>query len=155
MRFWFCMNNLLMQKNITFIMQSVAFILCHHKFIQRSIFSYTKWSNTFRSNFYCLIAPMTTYLKDLTQSLGRHGGFLKIRFGFKGFWCTSSISTWCGIFWLAKMGGKHHMLKDLRQYDFYVNVNKHKPLPCLPCPTSTILAYNILMGAHNHKRFPG
>ena len=52
----------------TFIMQAVAFILCYHKFVQRSIFSYTKWSNTFRSNFYCLIAPMTTYLKDLTQS---------------------------------------------------------------------------------------
>jgi len=25
----------------TFIMQSVTFILCHHKFVQRSIFSYT------------------------------------------------------------------------------------------------------------------
>ena len=70
----------------TFIMQSVAFILCHHKFVQRSIFSCTKWSNTFRSNFYCLIAPMTTYLKDLIQSLGRYGGLLKVRFGFKGFW---------------------------------------------------------------------
>ena len=70
----------------TFIMQSVAFILCHHNFIQRSIFSYTKWSNTFRSNFYCLIAPMTTYLKDPAQSLGRYGGHLKVRFGFKGFW---------------------------------------------------------------------
>ena len=29
----------------TFIMQSVAFILCHHKFVWRSIFSYTKWSH--------------------------------------------------------------------------------------------------------------
>ena len=37
----------------TFIMQSVAFILHHHKFVQRSIFPYTKWSCTFRSNFYC------------------------------------------------------------------------------------------------------
>ena len=64
-------------KMTAFIMQSVAFILCHHKFVQHSIFSYTKWSNTFRSNFYCLIAPMTTYLKDLTRSLGRYGGFLK------------------------------------------------------------------------------
>ena len=45
------------------------------------------------------------------------------------------------------------MLKDLWQYNFYVNMNKHKSLRCLPCPTSTILAYNILMGAHNHKRF--
>src|SRR5215216_7383861 len=49
----------------TFIMHSVAFILHHHKFVQRSIFSYTKWSHTFRSNFYCLIAPMTSYLRDL------------------------------------------------------------------------------------------
>src|SRR5215216_7502778 len=61
----------------TFIMQSVAFILCHHKFVQCSIFSYTKRSNTFRSNFYCLFAPMTTYLKDLTQSIGRYGGLSK------------------------------------------------------------------------------
>ena len=50
---------------------------------------------------------------------------------------------------------KHHMLKDPWQYDFCVNVNKYKPLGCHPCPTSTILAYNILMGAHNHKRFLG
>ena len=70
----------------TFIMQSVAFILHHHTFIQRSIFSYTKWSHIFRSNFCCLIAPMTTYLRDLAQSLGRYGGLLKVRFGFKGFW---------------------------------------------------------------------
>ena len=57
-------------------------------------------------------------------------------------------------FWLAKMGGKHHMLKDLWQYNFYVNMNKQKSLHCLPCPTSIILAYNNLMGAHNHKIFP-
>ena len=61
----------------TFIMQSLTFILHHHKFVQRSIFSYTKWSHTFRSNFYCLFAPMTTYLRDLAQSLGRYGGHLK------------------------------------------------------------------------------
>ena len=31
-------------------------------------------------------------------------------------------------FWLAKMGGKHHMLKDLWQYNFYViwtNINHY------------------------------
>ena len=61
----------------TFIMQSVAFILHHHKFVQHSIFSYTKWSHTFRSNFYFVFAPMTTYLRDLAQSLGRYGGHLK------------------------------------------------------------------------------
>ena len=36
--------------------------------------------------FYCLIAPMTTYLKYLTQSIGRYGGLSKQDFGFKGFW---------------------------------------------------------------------
>ena len=82
----------------TFIMQSVVFILCHHKFVQRSIFSYTKWSNIFRSNFYCLIAPMTTYLKDLTQSIGMYGGLSKQDLGLRVFGCTSSISTLCGIF---------------------------------------------------------
>ena len=70
----------------TFIMQYVAFILHHHKLVQCSIFSYTKWSHTFRRNFYCLFAPMTTYLRDLAQSLGRYDGHLKIRFGFKSFW---------------------------------------------------------------------
>ena len=70
----------------TFIMQFVAFILHHHKFVQRSIFSYTKWSYTFGSNFYCLFSLMTTYLRDPAQSLGRYGGLLKIGFGFKSFW---------------------------------------------------------------------
>ena len=37
---------------------------------------------------------------------------------------------------------------------YYVDLNRHKSLRCLTCPTSTILAYNILMGAHNHKRCP-
>ena len=65
------------------------------------------------------------------------------------------VSLLSAEFLASKDRGKHHMLKDLWQYDFCVNVNKHKSLSCLPCPTSTILAYNILMGAHNHKRFPG
>ena len=77
----------------TFIMQSIALILGHHKFIQRSIFSCTKWSNTFRSNFCCLIASVTTYLKDLTQSIGRYSGFSKKDLGLRVFGCTSSIST--------------------------------------------------------------
>ena len=85
----------------TFITQYVAFILCHHEFIQRSIFSYTKWSNTFRSNFYCLIAPMTTYLKDLAQSLGRYGGLLKIRFGF----LDAQVASLLGAEFLASKDG--------------------------------------------------
>ena len=34
-------------------------------------------------------------------------------------------------FLASKDRGKHHMLKDLWQYDFYVNIKKHKPLSCL------------------------
>ena len=45
------------------------------------------------------------------------------------------------------------MFKDLRQYNFYVNMNKHKSLGCLPCPMSTILTYNILMGLTITKDF--
>ena len=77
----------------TFIMHLVAFILHHHKFVPCSIFSYTKWSHTFRTNFYCLFALMTTYLRDLAQSLGRYGGHLKIDLGLRVFGCTSSISS--------------------------------------------------------------
>ena len=56
---------------------------------------------------------MTTYLRDLAQSLGRYGGHLKIRFGFKGFWMHKYYLYLVLNFWLAKIGGKHHMLKDL------------------------------------------
>ena len=35
---------------------------------------------------------MTTYLKDLAQSLGRYGGLLKIRFVFKGFLDAQVVS---------------------------------------------------------------
>ena len=97
----------------TFIIQSVAFILHHHNFVQRSIFSYTKLSHTFRSNFYCPFALMTSYLRDLAQSLGRYGGHLKVGFGFKGFWMHKQYLYLVRNFWLAKIGGKHHMLKDL------------------------------------------
>ena len=56
----------------TFIMQSVAFIAS----ITRSYKAYflrTYKSCIFRGQF-LLPAPMTTYLKDLTQSIGRYGG---------------------------------------------------------------------------------
>src|SRR6266536_2314508 len=60
-------------KLATFIMQPVAFILCHPSSYNTQ-FSLTLNDLTFRSNFYCLIAPMTTYLKNLAQSLVRYGG---------------------------------------------------------------------------------
>ena len=56
----------------TFIMQSVAFITS----IRRSYKAYflrTNKSYIFREQF-LLLAPMTTYFKDLTQSIGRYGG---------------------------------------------------------------------------------
>ena len=80
----------------TFIMQSIAFIAS----ITRSYKAYflcTNRSYIFREEF-LLHAPMTTYLKDLTQSIGRYGGLSKQDLGLRVFGCTSSISTWCGIF---------------------------------------------------------
>ena len=55
---------------------------------------------------------MTTYLKDLTQSIGRYGG-LSNKIWVEGFWMHKYYLYLVRNFWLAKMGGKHHMLKDL------------------------------------------
>ena len=68
----------------TFIMQSVAFILCHPSSYNAE-FSLTLNDPTLLEAIflpYCI----DDNLKDLTQSIGRYGGLLKIRFGFKGFW---------------------------------------------------------------------
>ena len=56
---------------------------------------------------------MTTYLRDLAQSLGRYGGLLKIRFGFKGFLDAQVVSLLGAEFLVSKDRGKHYMLKDL------------------------------------------
>ena len=48
------------------------FYCVHNKFVQ-SLFLHTNRSYIFREQF-LLLAPMTTYLKDLTQSIGRYGG---------------------------------------------------------------------------------
>ena len=55
----------------TFIMQSVSFIssISH----DRIKLTQTNKSYIFREQF-LLLALMTTYLKDLTQSIGRYGG---------------------------------------------------------------------------------
>ena len=47
---------------------------------------------------------MTTYLKDLTQSIGRYGGLSWQKLGLRIFGSTSSIST--GARNLASMRGK-------------------------------------------------
>ena len=49
---------------------------------------------------------MTTYLKDLVQSMGRYGGLLKIRFGFKGFLDGQVVSLLSAEFLARKDGGQ-------------------------------------------------
>ena len=74
------MHKILMQKNVTlycpcmwtFIMKSVAFITSTTR-SYKAYFLCTNKSCIFREQF-LLLAPMTTYLKDLTQSIGRYGG---------------------------------------------------------------------------------
>ena len=58
----------------------------------KAYFFHTNQSYIFREQF-LLLAPMTTYLKDLTQSIGRYDGFSKQDLGLRVFGCTSSIST--------------------------------------------------------------
>ena len=55
-----------------FIMQSVAFISSISHDLIKLIFSHTNKSYIFREHF-LFLAPMTTYLEDLTQSIGRYG----------------------------------------------------------------------------------
>ena len=67
----------------TFIMQSVAFITSTTS-SYKAYFCCTNKSCIFREQF-LLLAPMTTYLKDLSQSIGRYGGLLWQDW-FKGIW---------------------------------------------------------------------
>ena len=50
----------------------------------KAYFLRTNRSCIFREQF-LLLAPMTTYLKDLTQSIGRYGGLSWLNW-FKGIW---------------------------------------------------------------------
>ena len=58
----------------------------------KAYFLHTNKSYIFREQF-LLLAPMTTYLKDLTQSIGRYGG-LSWQNWFKGISEAQVISTW-------------------------------------------------------------
>ena len=60
----------------------------------KAYFLRTNRSYIFREHF-LLHAPMITYLKDLTQSIGRYGGLSWQKLRLKIFGSTSSISTWC------------------------------------------------------------
>ena len=118
----------------TFIMQSIAFIAS----ITRSYNAYFLRTNKtciIREQF-LLLAPMTTYLKDFTQSIGRFGG-LSWQNQFKGY-TEAQVVSLLSAKNLASMRekGKLNMLDDPRQYNFS-DIGKHNPLSCLPCPTST------------------
>ena len=76
----------------TFIMQSVAYIASITR-SYKAYFLYTNKSCIFKEQF-LLLAPMTTYLKDLTHSVGRYGGLSWQKLGLRIFGGTSSISTW-------------------------------------------------------------
>ena len=62
----------------------------------KAYFLHTNQSYIFREQF-LLLAPMTTYWMDLTQSIGKYGG-LYGKTGLRVFGSTSSISTWCKEF---------------------------------------------------------
>ena len=55
---------------------------------------------------------MTTYLKDLTQSIGRYGGPSKQDLGLSVL-DAQVLSLLSAEFLASKGRGKHHMLKDL------------------------------------------
>ena len=84
-------------------MQSVVFITSTTR-SYKVYFLHTNKLCIFREQF-LLLAPMTTYLKDLTQSIGRYGG-LSWQYWFKGC-LEAQVVSLLGArnFWLA-WGGK-------------------------------------------------
>ena len=69
----------------TFIMQFVAFISLPSEVRTTLIFPYNKRSYMLGA-ILLLFAPMTTYLNDLIQSIGRYGVHSWQETSFKGFW---------------------------------------------------------------------
>ena len=65
----------------------------------KAYFLRTNKSYIFREQF-LLLAPMTTYLKDLTQSIGRYGG-LSWQNWFKGIWKHKEYLYLVLRIWLA------------------------------------------------------
>ena len=94
----------------TFIMQSVAFITSTTS-SYKAYFLCTNKSCIFREQF-LLLAPMKTYLKDLTQSIGRYGG-LSWQNWFKGC-LEAQVVSLLGAKNFASMRGKDklNMLDD-------------------------------------------
>ena len=80
---------------------------------------------------------MTTYLKYLTQSIGRYGGLSWQNWVKECL--EAQVVSLLGARNLGSMRGKGklNMLDDPRQYNV-LDIRKHNPLSCLPCPTSTL-----------------
>ena len=55
-------------------------------------FSLTIKDRTYLGAFFIVYAPMTTYLRDLIQSIGRYGGHSWYETGFKGFMDAQVVS---------------------------------------------------------------
>ena len=87
------------------------FYLFHITSSYKAYFLHTNRSYIFREQF-LLLAPMTTYLKDLTQSIGRYGG-LSWQNWFKGYLDAQVVSLH-GAKYLASIRGKSklNMLED-------------------------------------------
>ena len=95
----------------TFIMHSVAFISSISQ-VRIKIIFFALIDHTYFREQFLLLAPMTTYLKDLTQSIGRYGG-LSWQNWFKGCLDAQVVSL-LGAKNLASIRGKSNlnMLED-------------------------------------------
>ena len=98
-------------------MQSVTFIASITR-SYKAYFLHTNRSYIFREQF-LLLAPVTTYLKDLTQSIGRYGG-VSWQNWFKEC-LEAQVVSLLGAKNLASMrgGNKLNMLDDPRQYTLF------------------------------------
>ena len=73
----------------------------------KSLFSPMLISHTYLESKFLLLAPMTTYLKDLTQSIGRYGG-LSWQYWFKGC-LEAQVVSLLGAKKFASMKGKGNL----------------------------------------------
>ena len=101
----------------TFIMQSVAFITSTTS-SYKAYFLCTNKSYIFREQF-LLLAPMTTYLKDLTQSIGRYSG-LSWQNWVYGY-LEAQVVSLLGASNLASMRGKGKLNMLGRSMTIYFN----------------------------------
>ena len=119
----------------------------------KAYFLHTNQSYIFREQF-LLLAPMITYLMDLTQSIGRYGGLSWQKLGLRIFGSTSSISTWCKEFWLAWEGkASSTCWEDQWQYiltEMWENINHYVVF----LVQHQLFSMSYLMSARNHKRCP-